>query len=108
VGAVGYETRAVLTRRVVGLLLVILASLAVGSWAADQDGDLSTADAMLAVAVEDVRAHDDEGEKAVDGRVTGNRAAETRRVTRARRPVALRFAILLRRWHRAFLGDVPI
>jgi hypothetical protein len=96
------------TRRVVGLLLLILAALLVGTWAADQDGDLSTPDAPLAVSVEDARPHGEDAAEPVDGHVDDTRSVHTHVIVRTQRSVGLRFAILFRRWHRAFLGDVPI
>ena len=101
-------TRITLSHGVVALAVLVVVSVGVGAWGADADGDLTTIDAPVAVvaAAERVRTH---AAADVDRSTVDEEPGDPARVLlRARRRIAFRFAILMRRWHRAFLGDVPI
>jgi|SRR5579862_5857577 len=93
-------------------LLVLVAFFAVYSPLVNVDGNLLTVDTPLVVLAEGPTLNDESADQAApsDGDCSESDVYHPRHAT-ARHPVALvvaaRWALVLRRWHRAFTGGVP-
>ncbi len=91
---------------------MLVAFFAVYSPLVDVDGNLLTVDTPLVVLAERPTLNDQGADEAApsDGECCQSNMYQPRHAT-ARHPVALvvaaRWALVLRRWHRAFTGGVP-
>jgi hypothetical protein len=90
------------------VVILLLAGAGCGTWAADVDGDLNTVDAALMVVPEGGSPEAPQIQRRDAGTIDDEPGPLDSVRIAARCVVALRFAILMRRWHRSFVTDVPI